>query len=146
MADERQDLLNAINSFLDCSIVLPPSEVGGEELLRSVARFQREMLRKREEQQGKELKVKEPKSPKDKGNRDRHTQIYIRILQRNRRANYRPKAQNIPWPWVTKTHTEGKSLRDDHQITLSFSLPQLCRRPSNLGSTLCAVPAACLGV
>uniref|UniRef100_A0A4W5Q329 Anion exchange protein n=1 Tax=Hucho hucho TaxID=62062 RepID=A0A4W5Q329_9TELE len=66
LADERQDLLNAINSFLDCSIVLPPSEVGGEELLRSVARFQREMLRKREEQQGKELKVKEPKSPKDK--------------------------------------------------------------------------------
>uniref|UniRef100_A0A8C7TZH7 Anion exchange protein n=1 Tax=Oncorhynchus mykiss TaxID=8022 RepID=A0A8C7TZH7_ONCMY len=53
MADERQDLLNAINSFLDCSIVLPPSEVGGEELLRSVARFQREMLHKREEQQGK---------------------------------------------------------------------------------------------
>uniref|UniRef100_A0A8C7KMD1 Anion exchange protein n=1 Tax=Oncorhynchus kisutch TaxID=8019 RepID=A0A8C7KMD1_ONCKI len=51
LADERQDLLNAINSFLDCSIVLPPSEVGGEELLRSVARFQREMLRKREEQQ-----------------------------------------------------------------------------------------------
>uniref|UniRef100_A0A8C8JJL8 Anion exchange protein n=1 Tax=Oncorhynchus tshawytscha TaxID=74940 RepID=A0A8C8JJL8_ONCTS len=62
LADERQDLLNAINSFLDCSIVLPPSEVGGEELLRSVARFQREMLRKREEQQGKELKVKEPKT------------------------------------------------------------------------------------
>uniref|UniRef100_A0A4W5QDN6 Anion exchange protein n=1 Tax=Hucho hucho TaxID=62062 RepID=A0A4W5QDN6_9TELE len=57
LADERQDLLNAINSFLDCSIVLPPSEVGGEELLRSVARFQREMLRKREEQQGKELKA-----------------------------------------------------------------------------------------
>uniref|UniRef100_A0A8C8JM03 Anion exchange protein n=1 Tax=Oncorhynchus tshawytscha TaxID=74940 RepID=A0A8C8JM03_ONCTS len=55
LADERQDLLNAINSFLDCSIVLPPSEVGGEELLRSVARFQREMLRKREEQQGKEV-------------------------------------------------------------------------------------------
>uniref|UniRef100_A0A8C7KSI4 Anion exchange protein n=1 Tax=Oncorhynchus kisutch TaxID=8019 RepID=A0A8C7KSI4_ONCKI len=62
MADERQDLLNAINSFLDCSIVLPPSEVGGEELLRSVARFQREMLHKREEQQGKKLKVKEPKT------------------------------------------------------------------------------------
>uniref|UniRef100_A0AAZ3PM45 Anion exchange protein n=1 Tax=Oncorhynchus tshawytscha TaxID=74940 RepID=A0AAZ3PM45_ONCTS len=57
MADERQDLLNAINSFLDCSIVLPPSEVGGEELLRSVARFQREMLHKREEQQGKKLKA-----------------------------------------------------------------------------------------
>uniref|UniRef100_A0A7N5ZUH4 Anion exchange protein n=1 Tax=Anabas testudineus TaxID=64144 RepID=A0A7N5ZUH4_ANATE len=51
LADDRQDLLNAINSFLDCSIVLPPSEMGGDELLRSVARFQREMLRKREEQE-----------------------------------------------------------------------------------------------
>ncbi|XP_061110002.1 anion exchange protein 2a isoform X1 [Conger conger] len=65
LADDRQDLLNAINSFLDCSIVLPPSELGGEELLRSVARFQREMLRKREEQEVK-LLAKEPKSPEDK--------------------------------------------------------------------------------
>ncbi|XP_063768718.1 anion exchange protein 2b isoform X2 [Eleginops maclovinus] len=64
LADDRQDLLNAINSFLDCSIVLPPSEMGGDELLRSVARFQREMLRKREEQ-GVKL-IKEPKSPEDK--------------------------------------------------------------------------------
>uniref|UniRef100_A0A8C3G1X2 Anion exchange protein n=1 Tax=Cyclopterus lumpus TaxID=8103 RepID=A0A8C3G1X2_CYCLU len=60
LADDRQDLLNAINSFLDCSIVLPPSEMGGDELLRSVARFQREMLRKREEQGGK--LAKEPKN------------------------------------------------------------------------------------
>uniref|UniRef100_A0A3Q3M1Q9 Solute carrier family 4 member 2b n=1 Tax=Mastacembelus armatus TaxID=205130 RepID=A0A3Q3M1Q9_9TELE len=53
LADDRQDLLNAINSFLDCSIVLPPSEMGDDDLLRSVARFQREMLRKREEQEVK---------------------------------------------------------------------------------------------
>ncbi|XP_028831122.1 anion exchange protein 2a [Denticeps clupeoides] len=65
LADERQDLLNAINSFLDSSIVLPPSEVGGDELLHSVAQFQREMLRKRQEQEGK-LQAKEPKSPEDK--------------------------------------------------------------------------------
>ncbi|XP_033841744.1 anion exchange protein 2b isoform X2 [Periophthalmus magnuspinnatus] len=64
LADDRQDLLNAINSFLDCSIVLPPSEMGGDELLRSVARFQQEMLRKREEQETKLLK--EPKSFEDK--------------------------------------------------------------------------------
>lgn len=64
LADERQDLLNAINSFLDCSIVLPPSEMGGEELLRSVARFQREMLRKRE---GVKLLADEPKSLEEKG-------------------------------------------------------------------------------
>ncbi|KAM7390256.1 hypothetical protein PAMA_008433 [Pampus argenteus] len=65
LADDRQDLLNAINSFLDCSIVLPPSEMGGDELLRSVARFQREMLRKREEEEVK-LLSKEPKSFKEK--------------------------------------------------------------------------------
>ncbi|XP_041669769.1 anion exchange protein 2b isoform X2 [Cheilinus undulatus] len=65
LADDRQDLLNAINSFLDCSIVLPPSEMGGDELLRSVARFQREMLRKREEQ-GIKLLAKEPKSLEEK--------------------------------------------------------------------------------
>ncbi|KAM9306026.1 anion exchange protein 2 [Gastrophryne carolinensis] len=56
LADDRQDLLSAINEFLDCSVVLPPSEVMGEELLRSVALFQREMLRRR---QGHEKKVPE---------------------------------------------------------------------------------------
>nr|XP_020475431.1 anion exchange protein 2 isoform X2 [Monopterus albus] len=65
LADERQDLLNAINNFLDCSIVLPPSEMRGDELLRSVARFQREMLRKREEQEVK-LLDKEAKSLEEK--------------------------------------------------------------------------------
>ncbi|XP_059391171.1 anion exchange protein 2-like isoform X2 [Carassius carassius] len=65
LADDRQDLLNAINGFLDCSIVLPPSELGGEELLRSVAHFQREMLRKREEQEVAFLS-KEPKSLEEK--------------------------------------------------------------------------------
>ncbi|OCT73621.1 anion exchange protein 2 [Xenopus laevis] len=64
LADERQDLLNAINEFLDCSVVLPPSEVMGEELLRSVALFQREMLRRR---QGQEKKVlEEPRDIQDK--------------------------------------------------------------------------------
>lgn len=66
LADDRQDLLNAINGFLDCSIVLPPSELGGEDLLRSVAHFQREMLRKREEQEVA-LLSKEPKSLEEKG-------------------------------------------------------------------------------
>ncbi|XP_062415114.1 anion exchange protein 2b isoform X2 [Pungitius pungitius] len=66
MADDRHDLLSAINSFLDCSIVLPPSEMGGDELLRSVARFQREMLAKRQEQ-GVKLAM-EPKSMEEKGN------------------------------------------------------------------------------
>lgn len=66
LADDRQDLLNAINGFLDCSIVLPPSELGGDDLLRSVAHFQREMLRKREEQEVA-MMSKEPKSLEEKG-------------------------------------------------------------------------------
>ncbi|XP_058389251.1 anion exchange protein 2 isoform X1 [Diceros bicornis minor] len=68
LADEREDLLAAINAFLDCSVVLPPSEVQGEELLRSVAHFQRQMLKKREEQ-GRLLPTGaglEPKSAQDK--------------------------------------------------------------------------------
>uniref|UniRef100_A0A3Q2H4I8 Anion exchange protein n=1 Tax=Equus caballus TaxID=9796 RepID=A0A3Q2H4I8_HORSE len=68
LADEREDLLTAINAFLDCSVVLPPSEVQGEELLRSVAHFQRQMLKKREEQ-GRLLPTGaglEPKSAQDK--------------------------------------------------------------------------------
>lgn len=56
--------------------MLPPSEVGGDELLRSVARFQREMLRKREELEVK-LLAKEPKSLKDKGPR-----LLLRVSQR----------------------------------------------------------------
>nr|XP_033788634.1 anion exchange protein 2 isoform X1 [Geotrypetes seraphini]XP_033788635.1 anion exchange protein 2 isoform X1 [Geotrypetes seraphini] len=67
LADDRYDLLNAINEFLDCSVVLPPSEVQGEELLRSVAHFQREMLKKRVEQDKRQLVgTEEPKSPEDK--------------------------------------------------------------------------------
>ncbi|XP_075878267.1 anion exchange protein 2a [Nelusetta ayraudi] len=58
-ADHRQDLLTAINCFLDCSVVLPPSELEADDLLHSVARFQREMLRKREEQQSVRLQEKQ---------------------------------------------------------------------------------------
>ncbi|XP_048835846.1 anion exchange protein 3-like isoform X5 [Brienomyrus brachyistius] len=52
-ADDRQDLLSGINEFLDCSIVLPPSDVEGKDLLKTVASFQREMLRKRKEREKK---------------------------------------------------------------------------------------------
>ncbi|XP_013924186.1 PREDICTED: anion exchange protein 2 [Thamnophis sirtalis] len=68
LADDRHDLLQAINEFLDCSVVLPPSEVQGEELLRSVAHFQREMLRRREHQERRLMAgaALEPKSPEEK--------------------------------------------------------------------------------
>ncbi|XP_028282583.1 anion exchange protein 2a isoform X2 [Parambassis ranga] len=60
-ADGRQDLLTAINLFLDCSIVLPPSEAGRDELLHSVTRFQREILQKREQEQSS-IKLQEKQS------------------------------------------------------------------------------------
>ncbi|XP_060786281.1 anion exchange protein 3 isoform X2 [Neoarius graeffei] len=52
-ADDRQDLLNGINEFLDCSIVIPPSDVEGKDLLKTVASFQKLMLRKRKERENK---------------------------------------------------------------------------------------------
>lgn len=66
-ADDQQDLLSAINRFLDCSVVLPPSEVGGDELLHSVARFQHDKLRKREEQQSDKLQEKQSSIQQDEG-------------------------------------------------------------------------------
>uniref|UniRef100_A0A671NFI9 Anion exchange protein 2-like n=1 Tax=Sinocyclocheilus anshuiensis TaxID=1608454 RepID=A0A671NFI9_9TELE len=87
LADDRQDLLNAINGFLDCSIVLPPSELGGEELLRSVAHFQREMLRKREEQEVA-LLSKEPKSLEEKDDPLRRTGHLFGGLIRDAQRRY----------------------------------------------------------
>lgn len=52
-ADDRQDLLSGINEFLDCSIVIPPSDVEGKDLLKTVASFQKQMLRKRKERENK---------------------------------------------------------------------------------------------
>uniref|UniRef100_A0AAQ5Z4D8 Anion exchange protein n=1 Tax=Amphiprion ocellaris TaxID=80972 RepID=A0AAQ5Z4D8_AMPOC len=66
-ADGRHDLLAAINRFLDCSVVLPPSEVGGDQLLHSVAQFQREILRKREEEQSGKLQEKKSSTQQDPG-------------------------------------------------------------------------------
>ncbi|XP_062312328.1 anion exchange protein 3 isoform X3 [Osmerus eperlanus] len=59
-ADDRQDLLNGINEFLDCSIVIPPSDVEGKDLLKTVASFQKQMLRKRKEREIKKHQITTP--------------------------------------------------------------------------------------
>ncbi|KAI1899473.1 hypothetical protein AGOR_G00062160 [Albula goreensis] len=59
-ADDRQDLLNGINEFLDCSIVIPPSDVEGKDLLKTVASFQKQMLRKRKERENKKCMSSAP--------------------------------------------------------------------------------------
>ncbi|XP_069389226.1 anion exchange protein 3 isoform X2 [Paralichthys olivaceus] len=76
-ADDRQDLLNGINEFLDCSIVIPPSDVEGKDLLKTVADFQKQMLRKRKERELKKQHstcgvVQENKevSPEEEGEED----------------------------------------------------------------------------
>uniref|UniRef100_A0A4W3HQI4 Anion exchange protein n=1 Tax=Callorhinchus milii TaxID=7868 RepID=A0A4W3HQI4_CALMI len=62
-SQSRDDLLNGINGFLDCSIVIPPLEIQGKELLRSIIPFQHEMLKKRlgqrEDQLAREGKLQE---------------------------------------------------------------------------------------
>ncbi|XP_018418539.1 PREDICTED: anion exchange protein 3 [Nanorana parkeri] len=66
MAAERQDLLNSINEFLDCSMVLPPCEVQGKDLLRTIATFQKDLLRKRRERDQRRS-ARENTTPKVKG-------------------------------------------------------------------------------
>nr|XP_033473339.1 anion exchange protein 3 isoform X2 [Epinephelus lanceolatus] len=66
-ADDRQDLLNGINEFLDCSIVIPPSDVEGKDLLKTVADFQKQMLRKRKE---RELKRHQSSSGMELNNKE----------------------------------------------------------------------------
>ncbi|KAL2081547.1 hypothetical protein ACEWY4_023400 [Coilia grayii] len=64
-ADDRQDLLNGINEFLDCSIVIPPSDVEGKDLLKTVASFQKQMLRKRKEREQKKSMSAAPKTEQE---------------------------------------------------------------------------------
>ncbi|NWT77097.1 B3AT protein, partial [Prunella himalayana] len=47
LAEGRQELLRALEGFLDSSIVLPPAEAPNEQLLRALVPLQRELLRRR---------------------------------------------------------------------------------------------------
>ncbi|XP_074413644.1 band 3 anion transport protein isoform X4 [Zonotrichia albicollis] len=47
LAEGRQELLRAVEDFLDASIVLPPTEAPSEPLLRALVPLQRELLRRR---------------------------------------------------------------------------------------------------
>ncbi|KAK5620029.1 Anion exchange protein 2 [Crenichthys baileyi] len=65
-AEKQQDLVIAINRFLDCSVVLPPSEVSSSELLLSLTRFQREILQGGEKEQSSQLQEKQISLQQDK--------------------------------------------------------------------------------
>lgn len=47
MAQTEKDLTNAISDFMDCSIVIPPTEIQDTAMLEPVINFQKKMLRDR---------------------------------------------------------------------------------------------------
>ncbi len=47
LAQTDKDLTNAIADFMDCSIVIPPTEIQDKEMLDSIIGFQKKMLRDR---------------------------------------------------------------------------------------------------
>ncbi|XP_027520670.1 band 3 anion transport protein isoform X3 [Corapipo altera] len=47
LAEGRQDVVRAVEEFLEASIVLPPTETPNEQLLRALVPLQRELLRRR---------------------------------------------------------------------------------------------------
>lgn len=47
LAENEKELTNAIADFMDCSIVIPPTEIQTETMLQPIIRFQKKMLRER---------------------------------------------------------------------------------------------------
>ncbi|XP_039595858.1 band 3 anion transport protein-like isoform X2 [Polypterus senegalus] len=47
LADSREDLTKAVAEFMNCSIVIPPCEIGDQEMLQSLVGFQRRLLKSR---------------------------------------------------------------------------------------------------
>ncbi|XP_061447357.1 band 3 anion transport protein isoform X2 [Rhineura floridana] len=47
LAERREDLVKSVEEFLDCCIVLPPSDIQSETLLKTLLPVQKELLRKR---------------------------------------------------------------------------------------------------
>lgn len=47
LATNERDLTNAMADFMDCSIVIPPTEIQDENMLKPIINFQKKMLRDR---------------------------------------------------------------------------------------------------
>lgn len=47
LAQSRGELVHSLENFLDCSLVLPPSDAPSEQALLSLVPVQRELLRRR---------------------------------------------------------------------------------------------------
>uniref|UniRef100_A0A8C9XP03 Solute carrier family 4 member 1a (Diego blood group) n=1 Tax=Sander lucioperca TaxID=283035 RepID=A0A8C9XP03_SANLU len=61
LAQTDKDLTNAIADFMDCSIVIPPTEIQDKEMLEPIIDFQKKMLRDRLHRQMKPLLEKSKK-------------------------------------------------------------------------------------
>ncbi|XP_016521016.1 anion exchange protein 2 isoform X2 [Poecilia formosa] len=65
-AESQQDLLMAVDRFLERSVLLPPPDASREELLLSAPRFQGEMLQSGEREQSGKLQEKQSSLQQDK--------------------------------------------------------------------------------
>uniref|UniRef100_A0A671YUZ1 Anion exchange protein n=1 Tax=Sparus aurata TaxID=8175 RepID=A0A671YUZ1_SPAAU len=69
LAQTDKDLTNAISDFMDCSIVIPPTEIQDQGMLEPIIQFQRRMLRERVRPSDTRLafgdRVKAPEEPRE---------------------------------------------------------------------------------
>uniref|UniRef100_A0A8C1USS7 Anion exchange protein n=1 Tax=Cyprinus carpio TaxID=7962 RepID=A0A8C1USS7_CYPCA len=63
LATNEKDLTNAMADFMDCSIVIPPTEIQDESMLKPIINFQKKMLRERVRPYDTRLMVGAPTGP-----------------------------------------------------------------------------------
>uniref|UniRef100_A0A672NJG3 Band 3 anion exchange protein-like n=1 Tax=Sinocyclocheilus grahami TaxID=75366 RepID=A0A672NJG3_SINGR len=63
LATNEKDLTNAMADFMDCSIVIPPTEIQDESMLKPIINFQKKMLRDRVHPYDTRLMVGAPTGP-----------------------------------------------------------------------------------
>ncbi|KAG7334851.1 hypothetical protein KOW79_001447 [Hemibagrus wyckioides] len=69
LANNEKELTNAIADFMDCSVVIPPTEIQSETMFQPIIRFQKKMLHERLRPADTRIllgaKSKEPEQPRD---------------------------------------------------------------------------------
>ncbi|XP_017349044.1 solute carrier family 4 member 1a (Diego blood group) isoform X2 [Ictalurus punctatus] len=63
LADSEKELTSAIADFMDCSILIPPTEIQSETMLQPIIRFQKKMLRERLRPADTRIQFSKPKEP-----------------------------------------------------------------------------------
>uniref|UniRef100_A0A8C9SHZ5 Anion exchange protein n=1 Tax=Scleropages formosus TaxID=113540 RepID=A0A8C9SHZ5_SCLFO len=65
LAQASSDLTNAMADFMDCSIVIPPTEIQNESMLQSMVSFQKKMLQQRLRPSDTQLLLDDNEEPKE---------------------------------------------------------------------------------